>query len=173
MVNFGQQSGLCVPRDPNDGLSLLSVSPDRAKPGFNDPIVVSITEKLESQNEHALWGSCKELRSPIIGHPSVQGQPTSSGMHAIGDLDDTNVKRVISFHSPNGGNRGGAVDLNLIFSVVKKLDPLVGWKPHWVRDLVIQVGKWPLSRMNTDSYSASMSSISSSILQPQMGICNR
>ena len=30
------------------------------------------------------------------------------------------------------------------FGVVKNLDPLVGRKPHWGRDLVIKVGKWPL-----------------------------
>ena len=98
-----------------------------------------LTEKLEFQNELALWESCKKLGSPVVCYPSIQVHPTGSGMYAVSNLHVTNVKRVLSFHSPSGEDRGGAVNLKLIFGVVTNLDPLVSWKLHWGRDLVIQV----------------------------------
>ena len=74
-----------------------------------------------------LWESCKKLDSPDVGHPSFQGQPAGSGMHAVGDLDVTDVEWVIFFHPPSRKDCRGAVNLKLIFGVVKNLDPLVGW----------------------------------------------
>ena len=70
-VNSGQHARLCVPRDLDDPLTLLSLSPDRIKLVFKDPIIIGLTEKLESQNKIALWMSCKKLGSPDVGHPSV------------------------------------------------------------------------------------------------------
>ena len=60
-------------------------------------------------------------------------------MYSFGNLDVTNVKWVLSFHPPSREDRNGAINLNFFFSVVKNLDLLIGWKPHWGRDLVIQV----------------------------------
>ena len=70
-VNSGQHARLCVPRDLDDPLALLSLSPDWIKLVFKDPIIIGLTEKLESQNIIALWESCKKLGSPDVGHPSV------------------------------------------------------------------------------------------------------
>ncbi|MEW8688586.1 MAG: hypothetical protein AB2556_22460, partial [Candidatus Thiodiazotropha sp.] len=62
-------------------------------------------------------------------------------MNTISDLYITDAKRVFFFH-PQRKERSGAVEFELFFGVVKNLDPLVGWKPHWVRDLIMQVGKF-------------------------------
>ena len=70
-VNSGQHTRLCVPRDLDDPLALLSLSPDWIKLVFKDPIIIVLTEKLESQNKIALWESCKKLGGPDVGHPSV------------------------------------------------------------------------------------------------------
>ena len=70
-VNSGQHASLCVPRDLEDPLALLSLSLDWIKLVFKDPIIIFLTEKLESQNKIALWESCKKLGSPDVGHPSV------------------------------------------------------------------------------------------------------
>ena len=70
-VNSGQHAKLCVPRDLDDPLALLSLSPDWIKLVFKDPIIIVHTEKLESQNKIALWESCKKLGSHDVGHPSV------------------------------------------------------------------------------------------------------
>ena len=51
-------------------------------------------------NKIALWEGCKKLGSFDVRHPSVQGQPAGSGMHAVGDLD-VNVKWVIFFLPPS------------------------------------------------------------------------
>ena len=70
-VNSGQHARLCVPRDPDDPLALLLLSPDWTKLVFKDLIIIGLTEKLESQNNIALWASCKKLGSADVGHPSV------------------------------------------------------------------------------------------------------
>ena len=129
-VNSGQHARLCVPRDLDDPLALLSLSPDWIKLVFKDPIIIVLTKKLESQNKITLWESCQKLGSPDVGHPSVQGQPAGSGMHAVGDLDVTDVKWVIFFHPLSRKDCRGTVNLKLIFDVVINLDPLVGRKPH-------------------------------------------
>ena len=131
-VNSGQHTRLCVPRDLDNPKDLLLLSPDWIKFVFKDTIIIGLTEKLESQNKIALWESYKKLGSPDVGHPSVQGQPAGSGMHAVGDLDVTNVKWVIFFLPPSREDCRGTVNLKLIFGAVKNLDPLVGRKPHWV-----------------------------------------
>ena len=42
-------------------------------------------------------------------------------------------------------DRGGAIYLEVVFGVVKYLDPrLVSRESYWVVDTIIQVGKWPL-----------------------------
>ena len=75
--------------------------------------------------------------APPVCHPSVQSQPARSDNHAVSDLD---VTRVL-FDSPCREDRRGAVDLKLCLAVDQKFNPLVGWKPRRVRDLVVQVGK--------------------------------
>ena len=42
-VNSGQHARLCVPRDLNDPLVLLSLSPDWIKLVFKDPIIIVLT----------------------------------------------------------------------------------------------------------------------------------
>ena len=96
-VSSGQHARLCVPRDLDYPLAFLSHSPDWIKLVFKDPVIIVLTEKLDSQNTIALWESCKKLGSPDVGHLSVQGKPVGSGMHAVGNLDVTNVKWVIVF----------------------------------------------------------------------------
>ena len=76
-VNSGQHPRLCVPRDLDDPLALLSLSPDWIKLVFNDPIIIVLTEKLESQNKIALWESCKKL-----GSPDERSGPTCRLWHA-------------------------------------------------------------------------------------------
>ena len=66
-------------------------------------------------------------------------------MHAVGDLDITDVQRVFSFNPPCREDRGGTIYLEFVFGVVKYLDPrLVSRESYWVGDTNIQVGKWPL-----------------------------
>ena len=121
-----------------------------ARTGSNlskDPIIFSfLPEKLDSQDKlRAPWESRQKLGSPDVGHPSVQCQSASSGMHAIGDLDTTDVQRVFSFNPPCREDRGGAIYLEFVFGVVKYFDPrLVSRESYWVRDTIIQVGKFPL-----------------------------
>ena len=57
--------------DPIATPLVLSLSPDWIKLVFKDPIIIGLTEKLESQNIIALWERCKKLGSPDVGHPSV------------------------------------------------------------------------------------------------------
>ena len=126
---------------------LLSLRPDWIKLVFKDPIIFSfLPEKLEFQNKlHAPWESRQTLGSPDIGHPSVQCQPAGSGMHAVSDLDITDVQSICSFSPPCGEDHGGAIYLKFVFGVVKYLDPrLVSRESYWERDTIIQVGKWPL-----------------------------
>ena len=88
------------------------------------------------------WESRQKLCNPNVGHPSIQCQPVDSGMHAVGDLDITDVQRVFSFNPPCREDSGGAIYLEFVFGV-KYLDPrLVSWESYWVAN--IQVGKWPL-----------------------------
>ena len=171
-VNSGLHARLCVSIDLDDPLALLSLSPD--------PIIIVLREKLDSQNKIALWESCKKLGSPDVGHPSVQGQPAGSGMHAVGDLDVTNVKWVLFVHHLNREDCRGAINLKLIFDVVKILDPWSAgslteegtWSSRSVNGLCGRSGRgrrlssssgmgW--SKMYLGSYSASISSISSSV----------
>ena len=42
-VNSGQHAGLCVPRDLDDPLAFLSLSPDWIKLVFKDPIIIFLT----------------------------------------------------------------------------------------------------------------------------------
>ena len=70
-VNSGQHARLCVPRDLDDPLALLSLSSDWIKLVFKAPIIIGLTQKLESQNIISLWESCKKLDSSDVGHPSV------------------------------------------------------------------------------------------------------
>ncbi|MEW8688956.1 MAG: hypothetical protein AB2556_24315, partial [Candidatus Thiodiazotropha sp.] len=60
-------------------------------------------------------------------------------MNTISDLDINNVKWVFFFHPPYREDRSGA---ELFFGTVKNLDPPVAWKPHRMRDLTVQVGKF-------------------------------
>ena len=91
------------------------------------------------------WESRQKLGSPNVGHPSVQCQPAASGMHAVGDLDTTDVHRVFSFNPPCREDRGDAIYLEFVFGAVKYLDPrFVCRESYWVGDTIIQVGKWPL-----------------------------
>ena len=176
-VNSGQHPRLCVPRDLDDPLALLSLSPDWIKLVFKDQIIIGLTEKLESQNKIALWESCKKLGSPDVGHPSVQGQPSGSGMHAVGDLDVTNVKWVIFFHPPSREDCRGTVNLKpQRISTHWSAGSLTGggtWSSRSVHGLCGRSGRgrclsssigMGLSKMNLGSYSASISSISSSIV---------
>ena len=74
----GQHARICVPRDLDDPLALLLLSPDWIKLVFKDPVIIVRTKKLESQNKIALWESCKKLGSLDVDPPSVQGQPAGS-----------------------------------------------------------------------------------------------
>ena len=66
-------------------------------------------------------------------------------MHAVGDLDITDIQRVFNLNPPCAEDPGGAIYLEFVFGIVKYLDPrLVSWESYWVRDTIIQVGKWPL-----------------------------
>ena len=130
---------------PERPLALLSLSPDLIKHVFKDSIIFRfLPEKLEFQNELAPRESCKKLGSPDVGHPSVQCQPAGSGMHAVGDLDITDVQRVFYFNLPCK-DRGGAIYVEFVFGVVKYLDPrFISRESYRVRDTIIQVGKWSL-----------------------------
>ena len=70
-VISGQHARPCVPRDLDDPLALLSLSLDWIKLVFKNPIIIVLTEKLESQNKIVLWENCKKLGGPDVGHPSV------------------------------------------------------------------------------------------------------
>ena len=70
-VNSGQRARLCVPKDLDDPLALISLSSDWIKLVFKDLIIIGLTEKLDSQNKIVLWESCKKLGSSDVGHPSV------------------------------------------------------------------------------------------------------
>ena len=44
-------------------------------------------------------------------------------MHAVGDLNITDIQRVFILNPPCGEDRGGAIYLEFVFGVVKYLDP--------------------------------------------------
>ena len=59
-------------------------------------------------------------------------------MHAVGDLDITDVQQVFSFSPPCGEDRGGAIYFEFVFGIVKYLDPrLVSRESYWMRDTII------------------------------------
>ena len=86
----------------------------------------------------------KQPRRSLVGHPSVQRQTAGSGTHAVGDLDIADVERVFSLNPQCGEDRGGAIYLKFVLGVVKYLDPRPSRESHWMRDMIIEVGKWPL-----------------------------
>lgn len=118
---------LCVPRDLSDALPLFPLSTDWVKLVFDNS---------------------------VVRHASIEGQSAGSSMHAVNNLNITNVTGVFTFHPPGREERSGAINFNLVFGVVKDLNPLVIWEPYKVRDLAIKVDKlltllnkfWPFSK---------------------------
>ena len=136
-LNSRQNAGLCVPR--------TSMTP------WHFFCSIRTGSNLSSRTQSSSFSRRNlslRIKSPSGSAVSSWVALTSvirvfrANMHAVGNLDATNVKWVIFFHSPRRKNCRGAVNLKLIFGVVKTLDPLVGRKPQWGRDLVIEVDKF-------------------------------
>ena len=109
------------------------------------------------------WESRQKLCNPNVGRPV----PACQLWHACRrDLDITNVQRVFSFNPPCREDRGGAIDLEFVFGVVKYLDPrLVSRESYWVGDTNRSVnGHCGLEWAHRGWAFASISSIRSSIV---------
>ena len=142
-VESSQYPSSCVWSDLDDPPALLSLSPDWIKLVFKDPIIFSfLLEKLEFQNK--LLPPGRAARSWVALTSAIRA--SSANLPALACMQSaiSTSPMVFSF-SLHVEDCGGAIYLEFVFGVVKYLDPwLVSRESYWMRDMIIQVGKWPL-----------------------------